>query len=143
MRIQSLNHSTYQHQYHIVWGTKYRRKYLKEYVKQELLHSLYETVKAHPILYIHAVNTDEDHIHMQIEIPPSISVSKVVQKLKARSSIHLKKKFKFIKNMYIEGNIWSVGYFSSTIGINEEVIQKYIEHQGKKDHPEQVAFEFS
>ena len=46
--------------------------------------------------------------------------------------------------MYIEGNIWSVGYFSSTIGLNEEQVKKYIEKQGKKDFPKtQRSFAFS
>lgn len=142
MRIQSLNHSTYQHQYHIVWGTKYRRKYLKEYVKPEFLATLYATVKKYPTLYIHAVNVDDDHVHLQIEIPPNISVAVAVKTLKQRASVHLKKKFKFIREMYIDGNIWSVGYFSSTIGLNETQIKKYIEHQGQQDLPKQVSFEF-
>jgi putative transposase len=142
MRIQSLNHSTYQHQYHIVWGTKYRRKYLKEYVKPELLATFYATVKKYPTLYIHAVNIDNDHVHLQIEIPPNISVAVAVKTLKQRASVHLKKKFKFIKEMYLDGNIWSVGYFSSTIGLNETQIKKYIEHQGQQDLPRQVSFEF-
>jgi len=143
MRIQSLNHSTYQHQYHLVWGTKYRRKYLKEYVKPELLKSIYKTIKKYPTLYLIAINVDNDHLHMQIEIPPSLAVSEVVKKLKTSSSIYLKKKFKFIRNMYIGNAIWSVGYFSSTIGLNETQVKKYIEYQGKKDLPEQSSFEFS
>jgi putative transposase len=144
MRIRSLNHSTYQHQYHIVWGTKYRWKYLKEYVKLELLKVLYTTVKKYPTLHVEAINVDNDHIHIQMEISPDVRVSDVVQRLKAVSSIHLKKKFKFIREMYVEGNIWSVGYFSSTIGLNEEQVKKYIEKQGKKDFPKtQRSFEFS
>lgn len=142
MRIRNLNHSTYQHQYHIVWGTKYRRKYLKEYVKLELIKNLNSTVKKYPTLEIVNLNTDEDHIHMQIEISPDLSVSAVVRKLKSASSLHLKKKFKFIKEMYLDGGIWSVGYFSSTIGLNESQIQKYIAWQGKKDFPEQLDLEF-
>lgn len=31
------------------------------------------------------------------------------------------------------GSIWSKGYFVSTVGINEQIIRKYIEHQGKED----------
>ena len=142
MRIQSLNHSTYQHQYHIVWGTKYRRKYLKEYVKPEFLASLYATVKKYPILHINAVNVDDDHVHLQMEIPPNISVAVAIKTLKQRASVHLKKKFKFIREMYIDGNIWSVGYFSSTIGLNETQIKKYIDHQGQQDLPTQAGFEF-
>ena len=143
MRIRSLQHSVYQHQYHIVWGTKYRRKFLKEYVRPKFLKSLYSSMKKHPGLELIAVNVDEDHVHLQIEIPPSIPVSTVVKVLKVGSSKLLKRKYKFIRRMYIDGNIWSVGYFSSTIGLNEEQITKYIEYQGKQDVPRQVDFGFS
>ncbi len=134
MRVRNLNHSTYEHQYHIVWGTKYRRKILKPYVLIELKKILYATVKKYPTLWIIALNTDEDHVHLQIEIPPNIAVSDAVSKLKSASSRYLRSKFKFIREIYIEKDgIWSVGYFSSTIGMNEVKIKKYIEWQGKKD----------
>lgn len=137
MRIQSLNHSTYELQYHIVWGTKYRRKWLKAYVKPELLKSLYETVKKYPTLHIEAVNTDADHVHLQIEIPPNIAIADAVRVLKSRSSLHLRKRFKFIRTMYLEKDgIWSVGYFVSSIGMNEERIRKYIEHQAEQEKPQ-------
>ena len=134
MRIRHLNHSTYQHQYHVVWGTKYRRKILKPYVLIELKKILYATVKKYPTLWIETLNTDEDHIHIQLEVPPNITLSDAVGKLKAYSSRYLRSKFKFIREIYIEKDgIWSVGYFSSTIGLNEKQIKKYIEWQGKKD----------
>ena len=139
MRIQSLNHSTYQHQYHVIWGTKYRRKVLKPYVLIELKKSLYATIKKYPTLHIASMNTDNDHVHLQIEIPPNISVSDAVSKLKSHSSRHLRLKFKFIRDIYIEKDgIWSVGYFSSTVGLNEAQVRKYIEWQGKKDVPQKT-----
>jgi putative transposase len=139
MRIQHLNHSTYQHQYHIVWGTKARRKFLKPYVKVELLASLYATIKKYPTLHIMTVNTDNDHVHLQIEIPPNIAVSDAVGALKSNASTHLQKKFKFIREMYLDKDgIWGVGYFSSTIGLNEQQIKHYIEMQGKQDKPQTI-----
>ena len=144
MRIQKSQHANYQHQYHIVWGTKYRRKFLKDYVKPLFIESLYQTVEKYPKqIYIEEVNVDNDHVHLQIEIPPSTSVAAVVQRLKQYSSIYLKQHFKFIRTMYSGGNIWSVGYFSSTIGLNENYIRRYIKDQGKKDFPKQAGFEFS
>ena len=137
MRIRRLNHSTYQHQFHIVWGTKYRRKILKPYVLVELKKILYATVKKYPTLWIISLNTDEDHVHIQIEISPNIAVSDAVSKLKSTSSRFLRSKFKFIRQIYLEKDgIWSVGYFSSTIGLNETQVRKYIEWQGKKDKPQ-------
>jgi len=137
MRIQHLNHSTYQHQYHIVWGTKGRRKILKPYVLLELKKSIYNTSKKYPTLWIESMNANDDHVHLQIEIPPNIAVSDAVSVLKSASSFHLKKKFKFIREMYLEKDgIWSVGYFSSTVGLNEKQIERYIAWQGKKDKPQ-------
>jgi len=139
MRTQNLNHSTYQHQYHIVWGTKYRRKILKPYVLTELKKSLFATVKKYPTLWIESMNTDEDHVHLQIEIPPNITVADAVGKLKALSSRHLRTKFKFIREIYLEKDgIWSVGYFSSTVGLNETQVKKYIEWQSRKDKPQKA-----
>ena len=116
MKTKNLRHATYKHLYHIVWGTKFRYKYLKDYVKKELLKCFDDVIQRYPTLSIETVNVDKDHIHLQIEIPPNIAVSNAVQILKLNSSIRLKKKFKFIRDMYIEEDgIWSVGYFSSTI----------------------------
>lgn len=137
MRLRHLNHSTYQHQYHVIWGTKYRYKILKPYVLTELKKSLYETVRKYPTLWIEALNTDEDHVHIQIEIAPNTTVSEAVGKLKSNSSRDLRKRFKFIREIYLESDgIWSVGYFSSTIGLNETQIRQYIAWQGKKDKPQ-------
>ena len=139
MRIRRLNHSTYAHQYHVVWGTKYRRKILKSYVLIELKKILYATVKKYPTLWIENINTDDDHVHLQLEVPPNIAVSDAVGKLKAYSSRYLRSKFKFIREIYIEKDgIWSVGYFSSTIGLNEKQIKRYIEWQGKKDNSQNL-----
>ena len=107
---------------------------MKEYTKQELRKYLYRATKKYPTLHISTFNTDDDHVHIQIEIPPNLSVAAVVQRLKSESSAILKKQFKFIREMYLDGSIWSVGYFVSTVGLNDKMIEKYIANQSKKDH---------
>ena len=58
-------------------------------------------------------------------------------------SRELKQKFPFLKKVYWGSDVvWSEGYFVSTVGIDEAVIQKYIEKQGKKDSG-QTKFEIS
>jgi len=116
---------------------------LKSYVKSSIIKSFNQTIENYPTLFILKLNTDEDHIHIQIEIPPDIPVSRAVQVLKQRSSIEIKKHYKHVREMYLEDSIWSVGYFSSTIGLNETQIAKYIEWQGRRDLPSQTGFEFS
>ena len=144
MRIRSLAHTVYQHQFHIVWGTKYRRKFITPAVKVELVRMIFDWVKTQPELHIETLNTDLDHIYMQIEIPPSILECEVVQRIKWVTSIKLKKKYSFINKIYLKRqSVWSTGYFSSTIGLNEEEIRRYINHQGRKDRPTQVKLGFS
>ena len=143
MRIRQLNHSVYQIQYHIVWGTKYRRKVLKYYVRKELIKCFYKIQRKYPDWYFHRINTGDDHVHLLMEIPPKYVVSGVVQKLKSISSAHLRKHFKFIDKIYEDGTLWSVGYFVSTVGLNEENIKKYIERQSRFDKGVDITKEFS
>lgn len=143
MRIRHLNHSVYQIQYHIVWGTLYRRKVLKYYVRGELIKALYKILRSYPDWYISETNTGDDHVHILIEIPPKYPVSKAVQVLKSHTSVHLKKKFKFINNIYPRGRMWSAGYFVSTVGLNEKNIRRYIEYQSKFDIGKDLNDKFS
>ena len=143
MRIRQQNHSVYQIQYHIVWGTKYRRKILKYYVRKELIKSFYKIQRKYPDWYFHGINTDSDHVHILMEIPPKYKISEVIQKLKIQSNYDLRRKFKFIKQIYEKRHsVWGVGYFVSTVGLNENQIKKYIEKQGNNDIGKDVTAEF-
>jgi len=63
-----------------------------------------------------------------------MSVSIAVNIIKSNTSAALKKRFKFLKKVYLdEKGIWSVGYFVSTVGVNEAIIRKYIRLQSKED----------
>lgn len=143
MRIRQLQHCVYQTEYHLVWGTRYRRKYLKDYVRGQFVRSLYAAQKKYPDWYFVKINTGDDHVHILMEIPPKYAISEVVQKLKTVASIYLKRKFKFIDRMYEGGGIWATGYFVSTVGLNEEMIRKYIERQNQYDTGFDVAGELS
>jgi len=67
----------------------------------------------------------------------------MVQKLKSHSSRDLKRSHRFIREMDDGSGIWSVGYFVSTIGLNEQMIEKYIANQDKQDRPKNARLGFS
>lgn len=99
-----------------------------------LVKILPHVTKRYPEVHIITAKTDEDHLHMCVSIPPKFAVSTVVQYMKGWSSHAMRKKFSFLTLPESRmGQFWSDGYFVSTVGINEEVIRKYIEHQGKED----------
>lgn len=63
-----------------------------------------------------------------------MSVGKVVGILKTNTSRRLKEKFNFLKDVYWGADgVWSDGYFVSTVGIDKEIIRKYIQYQGQED----------
>ena len=87
-----------------------------------------------PEVEILEANHDKDHVHFLVSIAPKYAVSDVVRRIKLNTQKHLKGKFKYIKDAYWGvGGIWSDGYFCSTVGVNEEVIRRYVKHQGDED----------
>ena len=53
--------------------------------------------------------------------------------LKANTSREIHRRFPWIRKIYWRNEFWSVGFFSSTVGIDEEVIKRYVEFQEKVD----------
>jgi len=55
-------------------------------------------------------------------------------RLKSRSASGQRKKFSWLKKMYWKENIvWSTGYFVSRVEVDEAIIRRYVEHQGRRD----------
>lgn len=128
-------HCVYRCEYHIVWIPRYRYKILSDKgIKQYLLIKMDEVRKYYPEIEYRERNIQDDHIHIIVSFPPKYSISRVVQIIKSNTSKSLKNKFDFLKERYYgrEG-IWSVGYFVSTIGMDEKIIKHYILHQEKED----------
>jgi len=93
-----------------------------------------EVREKYPQIEYKEMNHDEDHIHLLISIPPTISVGKVVGIIKSNTARELKQKFPFLKEVYWgTESIWSGGYFVSTVGVNEKIVKNYIEKQGAED----------
>lgn len=129
---ESLNHSTWECKYHIVWIPKYRRKKLYENIRKDLSQEIKRLAqcKECKILEGHMM---ADHVHILIEIPPKYSVSQVVGYIKGKSAIYIARKYGERSRYFSGQNFWARGYFVSTVGRNEEVIRKYIQNQEADD----------
>lgn len=127
-------HCVYRCVYHIVWIPRYRYRVLVDGVDKYLLIKLDEIRKWYPEIEYVERNVQPDHIHMVVSFPPKYSISKVVGIMKANTGKALKEKFQFLQERYYgRGGIWSVGYFASTIGLDEKMIIRYVRHQEKED----------
>ena len=134
------SHTTYDNKYHVVWITKYRKKVLKEeigYRLREIIRQICSTDKVE----ILKGAIGQDHVHLLLEIPPYMAVSRVIQHLKGESSKKLQMEFPQLKKAFWGQHLWAIGYFCVTTGaVNEETIAKYIENQGQKEKDEDQTF---
>ena len=130
----SLSHCVYHCDYHLILVTKYRRKIFNEGIFAYLKLKLAEVTEHYPPVRFKEINHDQDHLHLLISIPPTMSVGKVAGIIKQNTARELKQKFPFLRQVYWGTDaVWSESYFVSTVGVNEKVVRKYIEEQGNKD----------
>ena len=95
---------------------------------------LQEMRKYYPEWEYIEIGINSDHVYLHMIIPPKYAVSKVVETIKKKTSRSLREKFRFLDKVYWDDKgIWGKGYFVWTLGINEEIIRKYIELQEKDD----------
>lgn len=132
MEIRKQNHTAYRLMYHIVWIPKYRHKLLVKGVDrycEEIIKSIQK--ERYPDVEINEIEVKEDHIHIVMIIPPKYAISRVMKELKSRSSRGMRKKYEYIRRG--RENLWSIGYFVSSIGLDEKKIRWYVRHQEEQD----------
>ena len=128
----NLAHVVYECKYHIVILPKYRYKVFTGDVKMPLREEIRKLCMWLKIEIIEG-KVCKDHIHLCLSIPPKYSISEVIGIIKVKSAIRMFNKFPNLKRTYWGCNFWSRGYFVSTVGINEDVIIKYIRDQDNFD----------
>ena len=80
------------------------------------------------------LNIQIDHVHLLAMVPPKVSISEFVGTLKGRTAIRVFNKFRHLKNKPYWGNhFWARGYFVTTVGVDEDLIRRYIQHQEKEE----------
>ena len=72
MEVRFSGHGSYYHLYHLVWIPKYRRKVLKDELKQFIAERFFEITAYHPDVEIDTYNIQEDHVHLVMVIPSEI-----------------------------------------------------------------------
>ena len=134
MEIRRQAHCVYRCMYHMVWIPRYRYKVLVKGVDEYLLKKMDEIRKNYPEIEYVQRNIQPDHIHLVVSFPPKYSIAKVVQIIKSNTGKAMWEKFDFLRKRYYgRGGIWSAGYFVSTVGLDEKLIEKYVQYQEKED----------
>ena len=126
--INSLNHTTYRCQYHIVFAPKFRRQIIYREIKIDIGKIIRQLCEQKGVEIIEA-ELCPDHVHMLVSIPPKYSVSDIMGYLKGKSSLMIFDRHANLKYKYGNRHFWCGGYYVDTVGRNKKQIQEYIRNQ--------------
>ncbi len=134
-KLKSTRHAKYLLHAHLVFTPKYRKKiFTKEHL--ETMKEVFENVCKKMDCELVEFNGETDHVHLLIEYPPRLALSKIVNSLKGVSSRILRKKYPVFKKEYWGDNVslWSRSYFVASVGgAPIEILKEYIENQKAPD----------
>ena len=131
--INSLDHTSWRWQYHVVVAPKYRRMAIYKEIKTDIGKILRQLCQQKGVDIIEA-ELCPDHIHMLLSIPPKYSVSQIMGFLKGKSSLMIFDRHANLKYKYGNRHFWARGYFVDTVERNKKQIQEYIRNQLAEDH---------
>ena len=133
-------HATYDIKYHLVWITKYRKMVMRGKIGSRIRELIRMVCKNNDVEII-AGHVSVDHVHMLVSVPPHLSVSSLMQKIKGYSSRKIMMEFKEMNKLYWGKHFWARGYFAATSGnVTDDVIEEYIRTQDAKEKSEKEAF---
>ena len=115
---------------HLVFVAKYRKKlFTKEILG--FMESVFRDVCTDFEAELKEFNGESDHVHLLINYPPKVAVSKLVNSLKGVSSRHVRKmKFPSLHKYIWMDSLWTPSYFAGSCGgAPLEIIKQYIEQQ--------------
>ena len=131
----SLSHTRWKCQYHIVFIPKYRRKIIYGQIKADLREIIRVLCKYKHVEIIEGAMC-ADHVHLCLSIPPKMSIGDFMGYLKGKSALMIFDKHPELGNKW-DRSFWARGYYVSTIGnVDENTIRKYIKEQEEESYKE-------
>ena len=122
-------HSRFDLKYHFVWITKYRRGVLGGEVGVRLRDLVREICRTYEIEILQG-SISRDHVHVLLSCPPNLSPSKIMQRIKGKTSRKLLMEFRHLQKMFWGRHLWARGYFVAFSGnVTDEAIMEYIRQQ--------------
>ena len=123
--------------YHFVFPAKYRKVVFDEEVDEALREICLEIEKRYELKFLE-IGVDKDHVHFLVRSVPMYSVTKLVRLIKSLTARELFKRCDGLKKALWGGELWTDGYFASTVGRHgdEELIGKYVKGQGNTRNKE-------
>ncbi|ETA02418.1 IS200/IS605 family transposase [Frankia sp. CcI156] len=130
LNVRTGRHCVFALHAHLVFVTKYRHRVFDD----QHLTRLEEIMRAVCVDFeteLVEFNGEHDHVHLLVNFPPKVALSKLVNSLKGVSSRRMRQEFPELARHYWRANrLWSGSYFAGSVGgAPLEVLRRYIEEQ--------------
>lgn len=117
---------------HLVFVTRYRHPVFADRHLtrcEEIMRAVCEDFKAELVEF----NGEDDHVHLLVNFPPKVAVSRLVNSLKGVSSRRLRQEFPDLARHYWRAQrLWSGSYFAGSVGgAPLSIVKQYIEQQNR------------
>ena len=132
-KYRKLTHVVYKCDYHIVFAPKYRFRILTGEIA-EMMERDIRALSEWRDVEVWELSVQPDHVHLVCSIPPKVSVSQFMGLLKGKLAIKVFKSYpKLRRKPYWGNHFWARGYFVSTVGVDEDMIRRYVRYQEERD----------
>ncbi|MFI5659130.1 IS200/IS605 family transposase [Streptomyces sp. NPDC051684] len=130
--IRTGRHCAFVMHVHLVFVTKFRHKVFRgDHLRrmEEIMRAVCVDFECELIEF----NGEDNHVHLLVNFPPKVAVTKLVNSLKGVSSRRLRQEFPDLVQHYWRANkLWSGSYFAGTVGgAPLTVVKQYIEQQNR------------
>ncbi len=128
--LRKASHCVYNLNFRIVWITKYRKPVLygPEALRiQEIIRILCHTLK---VEILKGSSIKRDYVELYVSVPPSLSISKLMQMLKGKTANVLLRESVRFQKIFLSGSLWATGYYVTTVinHTDSTKIEEYIEN---------------
>ena len=117
---------------HLVFVTKFRHKVFTD-VHLRRMEEIMRDVCAHFEVELVEFNGENNHVHLLVNFPPKIALSKLVNSLKGVSSRRMRQEYpELVRHYWRAHKLWSGSYFAGSVGgAPISVLRQYIEQQNR------------
>jgi putative transposase len=117
---------------HLVFVTKYRHKVFED-AHLTRMEEIMRAVCADFECELVEFNGENNHVHLLVNFPPKVALSKLVNSLKGVSSRRLRQEYpELVRHYWRAQRLWSGSYFAGSVGgAPLSIVKQYIEQQNR------------
>ncbi|HIU37018.1 MAG TPA: IS200/IS605 family transposase [Candidatus Aphodousia faecigallinarum] len=131
MQFSTGAHCVYNLKAHLIFVVAYRRKAISSRILQRLM-EIFSDVSQREQSELLECSGEREHVHRLILHPPKLCLSELIRKLKAISSLKIRREFNSeIRHLLWGKRFWTKSYCVISVGdgATTEIIEQYIRNQ--------------